>query len=160
MEGAIVPLLLLCFLIGCVTGLRSLTGPAVVSWGARLGWLNFAGTKLAFLSSSAAVVIFTVLALAELVADKLPNTPPRTAPLGLIPRILLGSCCAIALATSAGGSVLIAALLGVAGALVGTYGGYNLRRTLVSKSHLPDLVVAFAEDAVAIAAGLLIVSHV
>ena len=30
---------ILAFLIGVVAGLRSLTAPAVVSWGARLGWL-------------------------------------------------------------------------------------------------------------------------
>ena len=42
-------LLLLCFLLGCLTGLRSLTPPAVVCWAAHLGWLHFAGTKLAFL---------------------------------------------------------------------------------------------------------------
>src|ERR1022692_4744418 len=42
-------LLLLCFLLGCLTGQRSLTPPAVVCWAAHLGWLHFAGTKLAFL---------------------------------------------------------------------------------------------------------------
>ncbi len=152
--------LLLSFLLGCVTGLRSMTGPAVVCWGAHFGWLNFAGTKLAFINAPATLIIITLLALGELVADKLPATPARTAPLGLIPRIVLGGLCAIALVISVGGNFVAAATLGVAGALMATYGGYNVRQALVSHAHLPDLVVALAEDAIAIVGGLLIVSHV
>ena len=34
--------LLLAFLIGFFGGLRSLTPPAIVAWGAHLGWLNLA----------------------------------------------------------------------------------------------------------------------
>ena len=83
-----VTVLFLCFLVGCVTGLRSLTAPAAVCWGAHLGWLHFAGTRLAFLNHRTTLIIFTLLALAELIVDKLPNTPARTAPRGLIARIL------------------------------------------------------------------------
>ena len=64
--------------IGFVAGLRSLTAPAAVSWAVHLGWLNLQGSPLAFMGSTAAVAIFTFLALAELVADKLPMTPNRT----------------------------------------------------------------------------------
>jgi len=152
--------LLLSFLLGCVTGLRSMTGPAVVCWGAHFGWLNFAGTKLAFINAPATLIIITLLALGELLADKLPGTPARTVPLGLIPRIVLGGLCATALAVSVGGNLVAAAIFGIAGALTGTYGGYNIRKALVSHAHLPDLVVALAEDAIAIVGGLLIVSHV
>jgi uncharacterized membrane protein len=152
--------LLLCFLLGCVTGLRSLTAPAVVCWGAHLGWLHFAGTKLAFIDRPATLIVLTLLALGELVADKLPNTPARTAPLGLIARIVMGGLCGVALATSAGGSLSAAAIVGVVGALVGTFAGYNVRRALVLRAHLQDFAVALAEDVIAIAGGLLIVSHV
>ena len=64
-----------------------------------------------------------------------------------------------ALAVSAGGSVVIAALVGIIGALAGTFGGYNVRHALVSRAHLPDLAVALVEDGIAVAGGLLIVSH-
>jgi uncharacterized membrane protein len=33
----------LAFLLGVLAGLRSLSAPAVVAWGARLGWLQVAG---------------------------------------------------------------------------------------------------------------------
>jgi uncharacterized membrane protein len=151
--------LLLCFLIGVVCGLRSMTAPAAVCWGAHLGWLHFAGTKLAFIDSPITLVLFTLAALGEIVADKLPNTPARTAPPGLIARIVFGAACAGALAVSAGGNVGVACGLGVAGAIVGTFGGYRVRHALTANGKLPDLPVALVEDVIAVAGGLLIVSH-
>jgi uncharacterized membrane protein len=152
-------LLLLCFLLGFVTGLRSLTPPAAIAWAAHLGWLHFAGTKLAFIDRPEALVVLTLLALVELIADKLPKTPARTAPTGLIARLVMGCLCGLALAISAGGNLLVAAIVGIAGALVGTFAGYTIRRGLVLRAHVPDFVVALAEDLVAIAGSLLIVSH-
>jgi uncharacterized membrane protein len=150
--------ILLCFLLGCVTGLRSLTAPAVVCWAARFGWIHLAETKLSFLGNPATLVVITLLALGELVTDKLPRTPARTSPPGLIARVLLGGFCGLALVTSTGGSLVAAAVAGVAGALVGTFVGYNIRRALVMRAH-PDFAVAASEDLVAIAGGLLIVSR-
>jgi uncharacterized membrane protein len=71
----------------------------------------------------------------------------------------MGCLCGFALATSAGGNLLVAAIAGIAGALVGTFAGYNIRRGLVLRGHMPDLGVALAEDLIAIGGSLLIVSH-
>jgi len=90
--------------------------------------MHLAATKLSFLGHPATLIVVTLLALGELVADKLPRTPARTSPPGLIARIVLGGLCGVALATSAGASLVAAAAAGVAGALVGTFGGYNIRR--------------------------------
>jgi uncharacterized membrane protein len=157
--AVLMTVLLSCFFLGCVAGLRSLTAPAVVCWAAHLGWLHFAGTKLAFIVHPATLSIFALLALVELIIDKLPTTPTRTAPPGLIARILFGGLCGVALATSAGGSLIASAIVGIIGALVGTFGGYKIRHTLVTRAHLPDFAVALAEDFIAIMGGLLIVSH-
>ena len=92
--------LLLAFLIGVVAGLRSLTAPAAVAWGAYHGWLNLHGSALSFMSAKAAVIIFVMVAVGELVSDKLPATPSRTAPLGLTARILLGGLCGACLAVA------------------------------------------------------------
>jgi uncharacterized membrane protein len=151
-------LLLLCFLLGCLTGLRSLTPSAVVCWAAHLGWLHFTGTKFAFLDRPAILVVLTLLAVVELIADKLPKTPARTAPLGLGARIVFGCLGGVALATSAGGNLLGAGVVAVAGALVGTFAGYRIRRDLVLRAHLADFAVALAEDLIAVAGSLLIVS--
>ena len=153
-------ILVLCFLIGCIAGLRALTAPAVVCWGAHLGWLNLGGTKLAFLGSPWTVGIFTLLALLEIANDKNPKTPSRTAPGGLVPRILTGALSGAAIAVSACEGAVFGVVLGIIGSVAGAFGGYHVRRYLTTQAKLPDLPVALVEDLVAIGAGLVIVAHV
>jgi len=133
-----------------------MTAPAVVCWAAHFGWLQFQGTKLAFIDHVSTLILFTSLALFELIADKLPGTPSRTAAVGLSARVVFGGLCGVALATSAGTSPVLALVAAALGAVVGAFGGYNIRHALVSRQHLPDFAVALAEDAIAIAGGLLI----
>ena len=152
--------LLFVFLIGVVTGLRSLTGPAVTSWAARLGWLNLVGTPMHFMSSMITVVIFTVLAVVELVADQLPSTPARTAPVGLSARVVMGGLCGATVAVAGGEAIAMGILLGVIGGIAGCYGGYQARVRLVKALGLPDVVIAVIEDVVAIGGGLLILARV
>src|SRR5690348_963313 len=106
---ALALVLLLAFLIGVVSGLRSLTAPAVVAWAAHLGWIHLDRTILQFMGSTAAVAVFTLLAVVELVADQLPSTPSRTAPPGLIARIVLGALSGAAIAASGAQSIAIGA---------------------------------------------------
>jgi uncharacterized membrane protein len=151
--------LLLSFLIGVVAGLRSLTAPAVLAWAAHRNWLNLHNTPLSFMASTAAVVIFILLAIGELVADQLPSTPRRTAPPGLIARIVLGGLSGAGIAAAGTQSLAFGAALGIAGALIGTFGGYQARTRLVKALKVPDLVIATLEDALAIGGGLFIVSR-
>jgi len=147
----------LAFLIGVVAGLRSLTAPAVVSWAARLGWLHLENTWLAFLGSAATPYILTLLAVGELVNDKLPRTPSRKAPAPFIARVVTGALCGAAL--GAGGQALIGGLVaGALGAVAGTLGGYEFRARLVAAIGGKDLPVALLEDVVAIGGALWIVS--
>jgi uncharacterized membrane protein len=143
--------------IGIVAGLRSLTAPAVVAWGAHLGWLNLHGSPLAFMGSTAAVAIISLLAIGELVVDKLPTTPKRTAPVGLIARIITGGLCGACLCAAVGKSLLAGALLGGIGGIVGAFLGYSIRRRL--DLHIKDLVIAVCEDAIAIGLALFLVSR-
>jgi uncharacterized membrane protein len=147
----------LAFGIGIVAGLRSLTAPAVVAWGAHLGWLNLHGSPLAFMGSTAAVAILSVLAIGELVVDKLPTTPKRTAPVGLIARIITGGLCGACLSEAVGKSFLAGALLGGIGGIVGAFLGYTIRRRL--DLHTKDLVVAACEDLIAVGLALFFVSR-
>lgn len=150
---------LLCFLIGCVAGLRSMMAPAIVCAAAYLQWVHLNGTPLAFLNTMVALSIFTLLAIGELVGDKLPSMPARTAPVGLIGRAVTGALCGAALAVSGGRSMAIGALLGVAGGIGGAYAGYNIRHGLVTQMQLPDFVVAVIEDLLAISGGLFVCSR-
>ena len=148
---------LLALGIGIVAGLRSLTAPAVIAWAAHLGWLNLHGSPLAFMQSTAAVAIFTLLAIGELVADKLPVIPKRTAPAPLMARIVTGGLCGACLCAAAGTSLAAGALLGGIGGIVGAFLGYGIRKRL--DLHIKDLVVAVCEDVVAVGLALFLVSR-
>ena len=145
--------------IGIVAGLRSLTAPAVVSWAAQWNWINLQNSSIAFLGSIRAAWIFTALALAELIADKLPFTPARTKAGGLLARIVTGGLSGAALCVTAGESVILGAVLGAVGAMAGAFAGYELRHRLVTKRNAPDLLIALIEDAVAIGGAFLIVAQ-
>jgi len=142
--------------IGIVAGLRSLTAPAVVSWMAYLHVIDLRGSHLSFMGSTAAVAVFTLLALLELVGDKLPKTPSRTAAVGLTARILMGALSGGAFARADGVSSKLGAVAGIVGALIGAYGGYQVRTRTVKALHAPDYVIALLEDAVAIGGGILL----
>jgi uncharacterized membrane protein len=126
--------LLLAFAIGIVSGLRSLTAPAVVA-------------------------IFTLLAVVELVTDKLPNTPSRTKLPGLLARIVFGAISGAAVCEAGGQSIVFGWLLGAAGGVAGAFAGYQWRTGLVKALQVPDFVIALLEDAIAIGGGLFIVSR-
>jgi uncharacterized membrane protein len=143
--------------LGIGAGLRSLTAPAVVAWGAHLGWLNLHGSPLSFMESTTAVAILSVLAIGELIADKLPMIPKRTAPAPLIGRIVTGSLCGACLCAPTGASLLAGTLLGGIGSVVGAFVGYGIRRHL--DLHVKDLVVAVSEDLVAVGMALFLVSR-
>src|ERR1700736_3532186 len=127
-------ILLFAFLIGVIAGLRAIMAPTVVSWAAGLGWLQLEGSGLTFLIYPATRYILSVLALAELVNDKLPKTPSRKVPPQFIARIVTGAFSGAALGASR--QALIGGLVaGAVGAVGGTLGGLNSER---GWSRLPE----------------------
>jgi uncharacterized membrane protein len=151
--------LTLAFLIGIISGLRTFTGTATVAWGMRLGWFNVGSSRLAFVGSTAGVVIFSLLAFAELVVDKLPSTPSRTSARGLIGRFVFGGFAGAILATAGGESWMLGVVLGGIGGIAGAFGGHWVRTRTVKALKCPDFVIAILEDAVAICGGLFIASR-
>jgi uncharacterized membrane protein len=133
---------------GIVSGLRTFTSPAAASWAARTGLLAVSGTPLAFMGFTYTPIIFTVLAIGELIIDKLPNTPGRKVPPQFIARILSGSLVG-ATAGAASGALILGLLAGAVGAVGGTYGGAAVRGRL-SRAFGKDLPAALLEDAAAI----------
>ena len=150
--------ILLTLLIGIFTGLRTFTPVAALGWAAYLGWLHLPRT-LAWMGTLTAVVIFSALALLELINDKRPTTPPRTAPPGLIARIVMGGFAGALVAAAAGAGLIGGVALGIVGALAGTYGGYQARTGLVRALKTRDLYVALLEDAVTIGGSFFLVSR-
>ena len=150
--------LLFAFLIGFFAGLRSLTAPAATAWAVYLGWMRLE-RPLSLIGSLPSVVILTVLAVAELVADKLPKTPNRTSPPGLIARAVTGGVTGACVAVSGAQGALIGALLGALGGVVGCFAGYQARQRLVKALGTRDIYVALLEDVVAVAGSLWVVSR-
>lgn len=148
--------LLAAVLIGIVTGLRAMMGPAIVSWAAQLGSIDVAATPLAFIGWRWTPWLFTLVALGELVTDQLPSTPSRTVPPQFIVRLVLG---ALAGATIGAGSgqMIAGGAAGAIGALIGTLGGAKARGALAS-AFGNDRPAAIVEDIVALAGGIAIVN--
>jgi len=151
----LLPALMLALLIGVVAGLRSLTAPAVVAWGAMLGWISLHLTWASWVGNVITVVVLTLLAVGELVMDKLPNTPARTVPPVFGARIVMGAFAGAVIGTPFG-HPWTALGAGIIGAVLGTLGGYQARKRLVAATGGKDLPIALLEDAVAIFGGLAI----
>ncbi len=149
-------LYLLALLIGLVAGLRAMTAPAAVAWGAYLGWLAVAGTWAGFMSHWIAVAVFTVLALVEFVGDQLPATPSRKVPVQFGTRLVSGAFAGAVVGT-AGGALVAGLIAGVIGAVIGTYGGAEARARLAA-AFGRDLPAALIEDAVAILLAFCVIS--
>ncbi|MFY9664183.1 MAG: hypothetical protein WAL67_01390 [Candidatus Cybelea sp.] len=130
-------------LLGVVAGLRTLTAPAVLLLLRGGGWVSY---------------VLVVGALLEDAGDLHPKTPPRTAPMGLIARLVSGGFCGWWLTASTGASIVAGVLLGACGALIGAYGGLSARK--LSVSLIGRVPAALLEDVVAIAAAVAIVTHV
>ena len=103
-------------------------------------------------------IVFTAMALGELIADKLPGIPSRKSPGPFAWRVVVGGFCGRALCAAAGESQAVGFVLGALGGVAGTLGGYEARTRLVRALEVPDYVVALAEDAVAVGGSAWMVS--
>ncbi len=149
--------LVAALLIGVIAGLRALTAPALVSWAAHLGWIDVAGTPLAFMGYAYTPYILSLLALGELVTDKLPKTPSRKVPVQFGTRVVTGALSGATIG-AAHQSLLFGLLAGAVGAVIGTLAGAEARHRLVELIGGNDLPIALLEDVIAVGGGLLIVS--
>jgi uncharacterized membrane protein len=136
------------FLTGTASGLRALIGVAAVSWAAHLGYLHLDHTWLAFLGYALTPYIVTLMAIGELVNDKLPKTPSRLIPPQFITRIVTGALCGIAIGMS-GNETILGLIAGVLGSVAGTFGGAKARGFL-AELFGRELPAAGLEDLVAI----------
>jgi uncharacterized membrane protein len=122
--------------MGAVCGLRAFTGPAMVAAPAHRN-------------------VILLLAAGELIADKLPFMPNRTAVPGLVARFTAGAICGMAIAgRRKRRERILSGIVGGTAALAAAYAGLQYRRHV----KLPPLAAALLEDAVAVGAGKAIVA--
>jgi uncharacterized membrane protein len=133
-----------------------MTPIAVVCWFGFLGHLPIRDTWAFWVLYPVTTAVFTILALGELVGDKLPMTPNRTAIFPLLARVGFGGLVGAIAATNLRGSILEGIILGAISGLAGSFLGFHVRRHLVKVKLFKDLHIALVEDAVTI--GLSIVA--
>ena len=150
-----VVVIVLALLIGVIAGLRALTAPAVVAWGAFLGWIDVDGKWSEWVAHPITVTVLTIFLLVELVTDQLPKTPSRRAPSQFISRLVTGAF-AGAVIGSVSHHTFIGMGAGMIGAVLGTLGGAEARTRLVAANGGNDRPVAIGEDVVAVGGGFLI----
>jgi uncharacterized membrane protein len=146
MADAMMSWMLAIPLLGATTGLRSMTPMALICWYAYAGWLPLDGTWAEWLGKLWVAMVVTTLAVAELVADKLPRTPARTSAGPLLWRLLLGGLAGAVAATALAGPGIEGVVLTVIGTLLGAFGGYMIRRDAVEKIGCADWQYAVGED--------------
>jgi len=146
--------------LGVLAGMRSMTAPALLSHSlAKNPSKKLGKSRLGFLQSSTTATVLKVMAGGEMIGDKLPNAPDRTAPPVLGGRILSGALVGGATYKAAGGKLLKGALLGSAAAVASTYGMLALRKYLGKSTGLPDTVWGLTEDATTVASGLALLKN-
>ena len=137
--------------VGAISGLRFISGPASVARAARDGRISLGGTRLSFLASPRLAATLTVLQAGEMVGDKLPFTPSRTALPSLLGRAGAGAL--VGAAVSGGRRPVANALIGGGAAVAAAFVGENLRAVVGEHTGVPDPFLALAEDAVVLVVG-------
>jgi uncharacterized membrane protein len=142
------------FCIGIIAGMRSISAPALVSnYLADKQSVEIDKSSFRFLASQNTANVLTLLAIGEMIADKLPIVPDRISPVPLIGRGISGGICGAALCIAEDERPEIGALAGLTGAIISTYGFYYLRGKLSENTGIPNLLLGLAEDALAVKGG-------
>jgi uncharacterized membrane protein len=77
----------------------------------------------------------------------------------LVARILTGGLCGACVCAAGNQSLIIGAVLGVVGGVIGAFAGYEVRRKLVAALNIKDIFVAVLEDLVMIGLACFFVSR-
>ncbi|GEC18190.1 hypothetical protein PHY01_04730 [Pseudonocardia hydrocarbonoxydans] len=136
--------------LGAASGSRSTAGAAAVAFTSSRADRGVAGRA----GGRGAGVLAGVLSAGEAVADKLPSTPSRTAPPGLLPRAALGAGSAAAVARRDGDDATLAGVVGLGAALGAAVLGVRTRAA-AARRFGSDLPGAVAEDVLAALLGWL-----
>ncbi len=139
-------------LLGAVAGMRTMLAPAAVAltlW--RRPELAPRVAPGSWLALPFVAVLLIIAALAELVGDKLPRTPNRTALAPFLARVISGGVVGAVVMQTGHMHAWLGALAGVVGAVVSTIGMFNARRAFGARTGIADPYVGALEDVIALA---------
>ena len=133
--------------LGIATGMRTMTPMAVLCWFMWLGLVPMAaGAHWIFWTANIiSAIVFTVFALGEYFGDTLARTPDRRSLGPLLARVVFAALVCAILAAANLEPVAGGVLFGAIGALIGTFGGYALRKSFATRVG-NDLPVALGES--------------
>jgi uncharacterized membrane protein len=146
--------------IGVVSGMRALLPAAILAQMVRKTTLELDDSPIAKIGRPTTATAIALLAIGELIGDKLPSTPDRTKPVALVPRILSGALCGAVLCASKKRSPIVGALAGALGATGGTFAAYHLRKLIAESTELPNPAAGAIEDGIAVGLAILITKSI
>ncbi|WP_062014969.1 hypothetical protein [Aureimonas sp. AU4] len=137
-------------LMGVAAGARSMTPLAVSAWLARRGELPNRGPLARLLAGDAVVAGATLLAVGEMLGDKMRSAPDRTVLPGMAARLVTGLVAGAALAPRREQD--LGAVLGAATALIAAH--LTFRARMRALRHAGQGPSGAAEDALVLAVAL------
>lgn len=144
-------------LLGAAAGIRSITPVAFVSGAVARGRWSLDGTPLSRAGDDKVALALAAAAGGEMVVDKLPFVPSRTALPVWLWRMAVGASVGAAAAIAGGKSPAPAAVAAAGAAGASTYGSYQARMALQRQAHLPSPLAGLVGDALAVALSLIAV---
>lgn len=141
--------------IGTLAGMRTSSAPVIASQIlSHHHSKRLESSPLNFMQSKTVANVLTVLSVGELIVDKLPSTPNRTKPAGIIFRGLSGALAGASIYKASGNNVLTGTLIGAASAVASTYISLLLRKSIVKNTSIIDPIIGAIEDAMVVGAGV------
>ena len=152
--------LVLGFVLGMATGLRSMTPAAVLAWAAQFRWPSTrSDRRCVHVGADHRLHIDGRRMRGARLRQAADYAEPSPTPGPLGARVVLGGLCAATLSAAVQQSASLALSSEGLGGLAGAWVGYYVRQYSTTRKA-PDFLVALIEDAIAIAAALLVVSRV
>gem|GEM_PF-699540 len=143
--------------LGVVAGLRSMLPFAIIAREPATSTDDEAALAR-FLHAPGWQQATLIAATLEMVADKLPFASSRLRTGSLLTRLAIGAAAGALLCRRSQRPAITGAMLGAAGAGLGSVAGYSGRMLLWSFTNTPDFVWGLLEDGIALGLGWLVVS--
>jgi len=141
--------------IGTLAGMRTSSAPVIASQIlSHHHSRRLERSPLNFMQSKTVANVLTILSVSEVIVDKLPTTPNRTKPAGIIFRGLAGALAGASIYKASGNNVLTGTLIGATSAVMSTYISFLLRKNIVKNTSIIDPIIGALEDALVIGAGV------
>jgi uncharacterized membrane protein len=141
--------------LGAIAGMRSMSAPAVTAYMLKRRPTDDLILKL--IRSDKSIKIITVLAAAELIADKLPFAPARIKPVSVIVRGISGALSSMLIAKEKKKDKKIAGRIGLIVSIISTFVFYYLRREAGKKLKIDDYLLGLTEDLLGAGIGLTLI---